>query len=274
MLSISICVFVTIAWSQPHYIPGESWCQTAFPPLHWTAKEESREILHRCGQQTDPMHRPDVGGCLWWAIQSSLCFQPLLWWSPLRFLHLHSNHSLQHRCWKHKGNATSQGAESTTATWGLNSHHCTKVKELLKKNFSDYVHLFCLQNTPQNGSLLCQHLKFQHGLYPAKNLRLKCGEQGCPSSFCTYNGFRKHLNNVHSHHHDEQVDTNQEEDMQRHSDVELSSDEPTTSASLLQVPPVITPNSLDSMCGSIVAHIQASGVAESTVQTIGSSMEF
>ena len=61
--------------------------------------------------------------------------------------------------------------------------------------------------------------------------------------------------------------------MQRHSDVELSSDEPTTSASLLQVPPVITPNSLDSMCGSIVAHLQASGVPESTVQTIVSSME-
>ncbi|KAF3861226.1 hypothetical protein F7725_000002, partial [Dissostichus mawsoni] len=59
-----------------------------------------------------------------------------------------------------------------------------------------------------------------HGLYPAKSLRLRCGEQGCPSSFCTYNGFRKHLNNVH--HHDEQVNTNQEviTQTQRHFEME------------------------------------------------------
>ena len=92
---------------------------------------------------------------------------------------------------------------------------------------------FVCKTHHKNCSLLCQHLKFQHGLYPAKNLRLKCGEQGCPSSFCTYNGFRKHLNNVHSHHHDEQVDTNQEEDMQRHSDVEFKSSSQVMSQQLL-----------------------------------------
>ena len=125
----------------------------------------------------------------------------------------------------------------------------------------------------KNCSLLCQHLKFQHGLYPAKNLRLRCGEQGCPSTFCTYNGFRKHLNTVHSYSHDEQVDTNQEADLQRHSEVEFTSDQPSNSASILQVCPVLTQNPLDRMCSSIVAHLQTSGLSESMVQTIVCSME-
>lgn len=107
----------------------------------------------------------------------------------------------------------------------------------------------------------------------SKKLALKCGEQGCPSTFCTYNGFRKHLNTVHSYSCDEQVDTNQEADMQRHSEVEFTSDQPSTSASILQVPPVLTQNPLDRMCGSIVAHLQTSGLSESVVQTIVCSME-
>ena len=114
-------------------------------------------------------------------------------------------------------------------------------------------------------------LKFQHGLYPAKYLHLKCGEQGCSSSFCTYNGFRKHLNTVHN---DEPVNTNQEVATQKHFEFEFSSDEPKTSAApMLQVPPVITQNSIERMCGSIVAHLQTSGISQSTVQTIVCSVE-
>ncbi|XP_041823596.1 uncharacterized protein LOC121628577 [Melanotaenia boesemani] len=42
---------------------------------------------------------------------------------------------------------------------------------------------------------------------------------------------------------------------------------------MLQAPPVVTQKSLVGMCGSIVAHLQASGLSENTVQTIVSSME-
>lgn len=61
--------------------------------------------------------------------------------------------------------------------------------------------------------------------------------------------------------------------MQGHFEVELSSNEPTTSASMLQAPAVVKHNSLDTMCDSIVAHLQASGLSENTVQTIVCSME-
>ncbi|CAG5928484.1 unnamed protein product [Menidia menidia] len=120
-------------------------------------------------------------------------------------------------------------------------------------------------------SALCQHLKFYHGLYPAKNLRLKCGEQGCFSSFCTYKGFRKHLHSVHSY--DRQVETHQAVVKDTHSQEELLSDQPSSSVSISQTPTVTTQKSIVGMCGSIVAHLQASGLSESAVQTIICSVE-
>lgn len=105
----------------------------------------------------------------------------------------------------------------------------------------------------KNSSDLCKHLKFKHGLYPAKNLRLKCGEQGFPLSFCTYSGFRKLLNIVHRQQHDEQALPYQEVDTKIHSEVEFFSDQPSTSASLLQDPPSVPQNSLKAMCGSRIA---------------------
>lgn len=102
---------------------------------------------------------------------------------------------------------------------------------------------------------------------------MKCGEQGCPSSFCTYNSFRKPLKTVHKNH-DEVVDTNQEVATQRHFEFESLSEQPTTSAaSMLQVPPVITQNSLERMCSSVVSHLQTSGCSQSTIQTIVCLME-
>ncbi len=46
-------------------------------------------------------------------------------------------------------------------------------------------------------SSLFQHLKFHHGLYPGRSLRLKCGEPGCSSVFYKYYGFKKHILRVH-----------------------------------------------------------------------------
>lgn len=132
---------------------------------------------------------------------------------------------------------------------------------------------FVCKKHHKNCSVLCQHLKFHHGLYPAKNLRLKCGEQGCPSSFCTYSGFRKHLKTVHKNH-EELVDTNQEVATHRHFEFDSLSEQPTTSAaSMLQVPPAITQNSLERMCSSVVSHLENSGCSQSTIQRIVCSIE-
>lgn len=128
--------------------------------------------------------------------------------------------------------------------------------------------------------LLCQHLKFHHGLYPGKSLRLKCGERGCSLSFCTYSGFRKHLNNIHRDTTLPHVDTTQDFPTQCVDEVQFSSNQPksSTSAATSEAFHVRSQSSdgmsqLPSMCGSIVAHLQAAGICESTVQTIVSSME-
>ena len=128
--------------------------------------------------------------------------------------------------------------------------------------------------------LLCQHLKFHHGLYPGKSLRLKCGEPGCSSTFCTYNGFRKHINTVHRHATISHVDTGEGVTTQNEYEVQFSSDQPecSTSVATSQAIPVPLQSSdvmpqLSSMCGSVVAHLQAAGLSGSIVQTIVSSME-
>lgn len=121
---------------------------------------------------------------------------------------------------------------------------------------------------------LCQHLKFQHGLYPGyKNLRLKCGQPGCAyRSFSTYSGFKKHLGKP-----DHPVDPVQDVATQSVSDMEFSIDQPACSTGLPgssitsnQIP---VASQLTSMCGSVVAHLQGSGLSETIVQTIVSSME-
>lgn len=46
--------------------------------------------------------------------------------------------------------------------------------------------------------LLFRHLKLVHGMYPGKNLKLKCGPIGCCLQFSSYSGFRRHLNKIHA----------------------------------------------------------------------------
>ncbi|KAF7651237.1 hypothetical protein LDENG_00113750, partial [Lucifuga dentata] len=125
----------------------------------------------------------------------------------------------------------------------------------------------------KNSSVLCQHLKFHHGLYPSKKLRLKCGESGCPLSFCTYSGFRKHLNTVHRQSVGQNVGNSQDVATEGQCEIEFSSDEPGCSASVAPLQSCTSANQLSSMCGSVIAHLQASGLSESNVQTIVCSME-
>lgn len=122
----------------------------------------------------------------------------------------------------------------------------------------------------RSSPLLCQHLRLQHGLYPGKTLRLNCGQLGCSSSFCTFSGLKKHLNC--SHRDVVSSDVVDNVDIQREVDEPLTSqfvslDSPATTQASVGFSPVL------SMCGSVVAQLQASGVAESTVQSVVESME-
>lgn len=118
-------------------------------------------------------------------------------------------------------------------------------------------------------SVLFQHLKFTHALYPGRTLRLKCGEHGCSSVFYTYSGFKKHLK-IHGHCVTSGSVT--------------SGSVASCSIDHLDNLNVCVPDSLPSaaplekrqlfdMCSSIIAQIQASGVSESTVQSLVCSVE-
>lgn len=128
----------------------------------------------------------------------------------------------------------------------------------------------------KNNSLLCQHLKFYHGLYPGAKLNLKCGEHGRHSSFCTYNGFKKHLSSVHKHM-DQYKDVNHNVTIQGlHESIVQPQCSTTVTSSVHSVHhshSIVGRSQLSSMCGSIVASLQASGIPEGTVQTIVCSRE-
>ncbi|KAK0136978.1 hypothetical protein N1851_026844 [Merluccius polli] len=113
-----------------------------------------------------------------------------------------------------------------------------------------------------------EHLKFRHALYPGRTLRLKCGEHGCSSVFYTYCGFKKHLLRVHGDCvASGSVDNLDSETMfvfLIHYQVQIL---PSVTQLLLKK------GKLLDMCSSIIAQVQASGVSESTVQSLVGSME-
>ena len=126
---------------------------------------------------------------------------------------------------------------------------------------------FVCKTQHRSCSVLLQHLKFKHSLYPSPDLRLKCGELGCQRSFCTYSGFRRHLQTYK--HVERQTALIQTAHRQPRVDI-FSSDEPSTSTSNYQTTPQ---HSLKDMCGSIIAQLQASSIPENTVNSIVNSME-
>lgn len=128
---------------------------------------------------------------------------------------------------------------------------------------------FMCQKKHREFSFLFKHLKFQHALYPSTSLRLKCGEQGCQRSFCSYSGFRRHLI---SYKHVESQTTILCA-AQRQSDVDNDEPSASSSTSISQTAPVLPQDFLKDMCRSVIAQLQASGIPETTVQTIVNSME-
>ena len=122
---------------------------------------------------------------------------------------------------------------------------------------------------------LCQHLKFFHGLYPGKTLQLKCGEFGCYLPFSTYSGFRKHV----LHFHSNAVVDNVMDNLDTEREGEPSTSQAVFRGNIPPPPTQVPPTQVSfeahvlNMCGSVVAQLQASGVAESTIQAMVGSME-
>lgn len=48
-----------------------------------------------------------------------------------------------------------------------------------------------------NTHFLIAHLRVEHSFYPSLRFRLLCAQSGCNRQFCSYSGFRKHLNSFH-----------------------------------------------------------------------------
>lgn len=99
---------------------------------------------------------------------------------------------------------------------------------------------------------------------------MKCGQPGCYSSFCTFSGFKKHLLNFHK----DIALTNSGDTVDSQDEV----GEPSTSQAVGTESATTTQLSVDNnhmlnLCASVVAQLQASGVAESTVQAMVGSME-
>ncbi|KAG7478554.1 hypothetical protein JOB18_002184 [Solea senegalensis] len=127
----------------------------------------------------------------------------------------------------------------------------------------------------RNCSALFQHLKFSHALYPGRTLRLKCGEHGCPSVFYTYSGFKKHLLKVHGDSLARDIVDNM--DCVGMDSVDMDSfcaTEPLPGPdSSVSHQNLLKESSFVDMCSSVIAQVQAAGVAENTVQSLACSME-
>lgn len=116
-----------------------------------------------------------------------------------------------------------------------------------------------------------QYDQIDDGFCPGKSLRLKCAQAGCCHVFCTFSGFRKHLNTKHAREIEHEVETDDIVDSDVVADNAQSQDFE-EAASSSQVLPVSNVNIRD-MCASAIAHLQVAGVGQSTLNSFVSNME-
>lgn len=124
-------------------------------------------------------------------------------------------------------------------------------------------------------SLLFRNLKLIHGMYPGKNLRLKCGQVGCCLQFSSYSGFRRHLIKIHSSVGDrfDFYDTPSAHDSEEQNSQSLN--DTMASTSQCQSVEAVPSTHKKDMCASIIAKLLASGVPNTVVlSTIENLEEF
>ncbi|XP_026018914.1 uncharacterized protein LOC113019411 [Astatotilapia calliptera] len=120
-------------------------------------------------------------------------------------------------------------------------------------------------------SVLFRHLKFQHGLYPGKFLRLTCGEPGCSFIFHTYSGYKRHLFRAHGDCVHSEVINNFEP--VPNDGTSVSQPVNVAHPMTITTPVPVEKRQILNMCSSVIAQVQSSGVPESTVQLVGSLEE-
>ncbi|XP_042070926.1 uncharacterized protein LOC106632482 [Haplochromis burtoni] len=120
-------------------------------------------------------------------------------------------------------------------------------------------------------SVLFRHLKFQHGLYPGKFLRLTCGEPGCSFIFHTYSGYKRHLFRAHGDCVHSEVINNFEP--VPNDGTSVSQPVNVAHPMTITTPVPVEKRQILNMCSSVIAQVQSSGVPESTVQCLVGSLE-
>lgn len=122
--------------------------------------------------------------------------------------------------------------------------------------------------TPNN---LIKHLKVIHGLCPGRTLHLKCGQAGCPRSFGSFSGFRKHLNKCHV---SSSFDSVGEGDCSLHqsildtnvTNVDFLSDQ-------VEAESTISAADIVNNCAAVISDLKSAGVGQSVVNSVVISME-
>lgn len=119
---------------------------------------------------------------------------------------------------------------------------------------------------------LIKHLKVIHGLCTGRTLHLKCGQVGCPRSFGSFSGFRKHLNKCHTSSSFDSVgegDFSPDQsvlDTNNATDVDVLSDH-------VEAESTLSAADLVNSCASVISDLKAAGVGQSVVNSVVISME-
>ncbi len=96
--------------------PGGSPYRRAKPPAisfgHRNLKNMGFQLLHSLGWKASSMSVRYIFGCIWWAVQVSLCFQSEIWWCSLQPVHIFADYTVPHWHWHNRRNSKSQRVKS------------------------------------------------------------------------------------------------------------------------------------------------------------------
>jgi len=135
---------------------------------------------------------------------------------------------------------------------------------------------FLCKSVHANSHSLIAHLRVTHSFYPSLKFKLLCAQSGCSRQFCSYSGFRKHLNRFHA------VDgcpafelssgelSSQNVDDNQSGSLFVGESDP--QVALIDNVTFSRRETAD-ICASIVAKLQCGGVANSLVSSVVSDLE-
>ncbi len=127
-----------------------------------------------------------------------------------------------------------------------------------------------------NSHSLIAHLRVAHSFYPSLKFRLLCAQSGCSRQFCSYSGFRKHLNNCHVVDACPAFDLPSCELPSQNVNNQLGSlfvGESDPQVALIENNVTFSRRESADICASIVAKLLCSGVANSLVSSVVSDLE-